>query len=91
MELRSPDPACNPYLAFALLLRAGAEGVREKKALCPPCDHNLYTAPKEILRGVRPLPKDFAAAAQLARESAFVRAALPQGVVDSLLGGQQPR
>ena len=91
MELRSPDPACNPYLAFALLLRAGAEGVREKKALCPPCDHNLYTAPEEILRGVRPLPKDFAAAAQLARESAFVRAALPQGVVDSLLGGQQPR
>lgn len=35
MELRSPDPACNPYLAFALIIAAGLEGMEEKRALLP--------------------------------------------------------
>ncbi|MBO1679322.1 glutamine synthetase family protein [Bittarella massiliensis (ex Durand et al. 2017)] len=90
MELRSPDPACNPYLAFALLLRAGAEGVRERKPLCPPCDCNLYTAPAEVLQGVRPLPQDLDAAVRAARESAFVREVLPQGLIRHLLESRQP-
>ena len=34
MELRSPDPACNPYLAFAAMIRAGLDGI--KKQLTPP-------------------------------------------------------
>ena len=42
MELRSPDPACNPYLAFALLLHAGLDGIEKGEKLPEPCNLNLY-------------------------------------------------
>ena len=40
-ELRSPDPLCNPYLAFALLIRAGLDGVQQQLTLPPAADMNL--------------------------------------------------
>ena len=43
-ELRSPDPLCNPYLAFALLIRAGLDGIRTNAALPPAADINLQCA-----------------------------------------------
>lgn len=42
IELRSPDPACNPYLAFSLMLAAGMKGVRENYKLPPPVEENIY-------------------------------------------------
>lgn len=42
MELRSPDSTCNPYLAFALLLHAGMEGIKMKKTLPKAVEGNLY-------------------------------------------------
>lgn len=44
LELRSPDPACNPYLSFALLLAAGLEGVREKLEPPPHSQENVFEA-----------------------------------------------
>ncbi len=44
MELRSPDPACNPYVTLALLIYAGLEGIEEQKKLCPPTNLNLRHA-----------------------------------------------
>lgn len=42
LELRCPDPSCNPYLAFAVMLKAGLDGI-EKKMECPdPVEENLY-------------------------------------------------
>jgi len=42
MELRNPDPACNPYLALAVILKTGLEGIKNK-AVCPPSvDQNIY-------------------------------------------------
>jgi len=42
MELRNPDPTCNPYLALAVILKTGLEGIK-KKAECPPSvDQNIY-------------------------------------------------
>jgi glutamine synthetase len=44
MELRSPDPTCNPYLAFALLLEAGMDGIDRHLPLPPAADLELYNA-----------------------------------------------
>ena len=42
MELRCPDPACNPYLTFAALLQAGLEGIEKGYELPEPMEKNLY-------------------------------------------------
>ena len=46
MELRSPDPACNPYLAFALLLHAGLDGIERGLPLCGATNRNLLPCGK---------------------------------------------
>ncbi len=42
VEFRAPDPSCNPYLAFAVMLHAGLAGIRDKLPLPPPVEENLY-------------------------------------------------
>jgi glutamine synthetase len=51
IELRSPDPACNPYLAFAVMLRAGLDGIKE--GLMPPeaIEEDIYSLDDESLAG----------------------------------------
>ncbi len=58
IEYRAPDPACNPYLAFAMVLAAGLKGVEEGYELPPETQANLYQlTPEELLaEGIRPLP-----------------------------------
>ena len=86
MELRSPDPMCNPYYAFALLLRAGLEGVREKLELTPPADRNLYLEPPE---GGEQLPVSLAEAVELAKRSEFIARALPAEVAGCYLDAKR--
>jgi glutamine synthetase len=45
VEFRCPDPACNPYLAFAAMLMAGLDGVQNRIDPGPPIDKNLYDLP----------------------------------------------
>ncbi len=80
-ELRSPDPLCNPYLAFALLIRAGLSGVRSGAELPPPADFNLYTAPGEITQHYRTLPGTLGLARAAARESRFIAESLPETII----------
>lgn len=80
-ELRSPDPLCNPYLAFALLIRAGLDGVRQQLTLPPAADMNLYTASADTAAGYRTLPGSLAQAKNEACHSAFIAASLPQTVI----------
>ncbi|HOL16945.1 MAG TPA: type I glutamate--ammonia ligase [Bacillota bacterium] len=60
VELRSPDPSCNPYLAFAVALRAGLDGVMRKLTPPPPVDGNIYNMTDEELkeRGIDQLPSN---------------------------------
>ena len=60
MELRCPDPACNPYLTFAVLLQAGLEGIEKGYELPEPMEKNLYhLSPDERKRlGIEQLPGD---------------------------------
>lgn len=57
-ELRSPDPAANPYLAFALMIQAGLRGMEQNLELPPASDLNFYQADGESLSRFQPLPQD---------------------------------
>jgi glutamine synthetase len=58
LEYRAPDAACNPYLAFAVILAAGLKGIDEEYDLPPEAVANLFTmTPAELAKaGIRPLP-----------------------------------
>ena len=74
MELRCPDPACNPYLTFAVLLQAGLEGIEKGYELPEPMEKNLYhLAPDERRRlGIEQLPETLGEAIELTAESELV-------------------
>ena len=81
-ELRSPDPEANPYLAFALLIYAGLEGI-EKKMQLPECaDINLFSAPAQVLAKFRRLPENLEAAKAAALNCSLVRERLPEELVN---------
>jgi glutamine synthetase len=71
MELRCPDPACNPYLTFAALLQAGLEGIEKGYELPEPMEKNLYNlSPEERRRlGIEQLPETLGAAIELTADS----------------------
>ena len=81
-ELRSPDPLANPYLAFALLIHAGVEGLQQRMIPPAPANVNLFKAQPETLARYEKLPTSLAEARSLAANSAFVRAHIPQSILD---------
>lgn len=83
MELRSPDPSCNPHLAFAMLLYAGLDGIRKELSLPPAVDLNLYTAQADELKGISTLPQTLEEAVSLARNSRFVQSILPEKTLEN--------
>lgn len=85
-ELRSADPTANPYLAFALLIRAGLDGIERRLTLPEPADFNLYTAPPEVLSRYKLLPASLAEAAAAAQASPEVARWLPEPVLRAYLG-----
>lgn len=77
VELRSPDPAANPYIAFSLLIYAGLDGILRNLPAPPSADFNLYDAPAEQLASFRRLPITLEEAQAAAAASSFVRDHLP--------------
>lgn len=78
IELRSPDPACNPYLAFAAMLGAGLEGIEKKYELGNPMDKNLYrlTPEERDEMGIISLPATLGEAISHTEKSEIVRRTL---------------
>jgi len=78
VEYRSPDPACNPYLAFAVMLAAGLEGIEKKYPLRDPVERNVYVMGEEERRKYRieSLPEDLWEAIKTTEQSELVRKAL---------------
>jgi glutamine synthetase len=71
VEIRSPDPACNPYLTFAALLHAGLDGIEKGYELPDPMDMNLYDLSHEeqLRAGIAVLPGSLGDAIELGAES----------------------
>jgi glutamine synthetase len=87
IEYRAPDPACNPYLAFAVMLAAGLDGI-EKRLLPPaPVERNVYemTPEERAEMGIGQLPGDLWEAIELAEQSDLVRKALGDHVFEKFI------
>ena len=87
LELRSPDPACNPYLAFSVMLAAGLEGI-EKDYKCPePVERNVYKMTPEERKKfkIESLPDSLEEALHLTAKSKLVREALGDHVFNAFL------
>lgn len=91
IELRSPDPSCNPYLAFALMLAAGLKGIEQKYDLPAPIEENIFDMNSEIRRrnNIQALPDTLENAAILFAESALARETLGDHIFDSLLANKK--
>ncbi len=91
MELRSPDACLNPYLAFALLLNAGLEGVEQQLPLGPPQHTDLRPdgGPVDERAAVGRLPYDLGQAMAAAAESDFVRNIITPGILQQFLAAKQ--
>ncbi|MFH2063878.1 MAG: glutamine synthetase family protein [Pseudomonadota bacterium] len=75
IEFRSPDPACNPYLAYAVMLGAGLEGIEKKYPLPAPIEEDIYEmkAQERKQHGIEDLPENLYAAIQLTEKSSLVK------------------
>jgi glutamine synthetase len=78
VEFRSPDPACNPYLAFAMMLAAGLQGVADNAELPPPASDNIYemSVSERLASGIESLPENLSEAIAAMEGSELVRATL---------------
>ena len=87
IELRSPDPACNPYLAFSVMLAAGLDGIERGLELPPEVATDVYemSADEHAERGIGLLPGDLDEAIRETEESELVRSALGDQVFEWFL------
>jgi glutamine synthetase len=78
VELRSPDPSCNPYLAFAVMLRVGLDGIARDLPLAPPVEEGLYTLEESarLRKGIAVLPATLGEALAALTDDDVVRTAL---------------
>jgi len=87
IEFRSPDPACNPYLTFSVMLAAGLEGIEKGYEPPQPVEANVYemTDEERIKRGIGTLPSSLWDAIQLTEKSELVRKALGDHVFEAFI------
>lgn len=88
VELRNPDPATNPYLAFAAMLAAGLDGIEKHRELCAPQeDHDFFKMTPEEMRelGVETLPRNLGDAVEEFAASELMRDVLGSHVHEYLV------
>lgn len=85
IEVRSPDPKANPYLAFTLLIYAALDGI--KNNLVPPAavDENLFAADKKITSALKILPDTIEEARRIAAKSDFIKETLGEEILKAFL------
>jgi len=87
IELRCPDPSCNPYLAFAVMLAAGLDGIERKLALREPVEENLYHMgePERETRKVSALPASLGDALEELKKDKVVQEALGEHIYERFI------
>ncbi len=87
MEFRAPDPACNPYLAFAVQLAAGLEGIEKGYALPDPIEEDIFEMDEKARNaaGIVSLPGNLFEALLVVMESDLVRQALGDHIYNKFL------
>ncbi len=87
IEFRSPDPTCNPYLAFSVMLAAGLEGIEKEYEVPKPIEENVYemTEDERQKRGISTLPASLEEATLLTEKSELVRKTLGDHVFNAFI------
>ena len=90
-ELRCPDPACNPYLAFAVMISAGLKGVEEKFELRSPTEEDIFEMDEaeRAAHGITSLPGSLAQAIELAEGSSLLKEALGDHVFEKFIANKK--
>jgi glutamine synthetase len=90
-ELRCPDPACNPYLAFSVMLAAGLKGVREKYELPDPVEEDIFemSDKRKAELGIMSLPGSLGEAIEITARSELVREALGDHVFEKFVANKR--
>ena len=91
VELRSPDPAANPYLALAVCLAAGIDGIRNKIEPPEEVPENVYELKEEekASRGIESLPADLHAAICELQKDAFIKEVLGEHISSKLIEAKE--
>src|SRR6476646_4275837 len=87
IEYRAPDPGCNPYLAFSVLLAAGLKGIDEGYELPDEATNNIFemTSEERLTEGIGSLPTSLAEAVQVMESSELVAETLGEHVFEYFL------
>jgi len=87
VEFRSPDPACNPYLVFSVMLAAGLEGIEKGYEVPAPVEENVYEMSKEERdrRGIGTLPGSLLEAIRFTEGSELIKKSLGAHVFDAFI------
>ena len=87
MELRSPDPTCNPYLAFAVMLGAGLEGIENKYELVDPIEEDIFdmTQAERTAKGITELPGNLYDAIKETEKSDLVKKILGDHIFNKFI------
>ena len=87
IEYRAPDPACNPYLAFSVMLAAGLDGIDNEYELPDPAKADVFdlTEAERSERGIESLPSNLLEALRITEDSELVRNALGDSVFNSFV------
>ena len=85
LELRSPDPCCNPYLAFALIIYAGLDGIERNLKAPEEVNVNLYQAKDDITSQLKAIPDSIRKASNITRESEFIAEYIPEKIIEAYL------
>lgn len=91
IELRAADPACNIYLAFAIMLAAGLEGIQKKAEIVEPVEENIYhmSGTRQKKFEIRTLPRNLEEAVKLMEKSDFVRETLGDHIFHKLIANKK--
>ncbi|MFB0527022.1 MAG: glutamine synthetase family protein, partial [bacterium] len=90
-ELRSPDPACNPYLGFAVMLAAGLEGIEKGYALPEPIEKDIFLLSDEEkeTQGIKVLPGSLIEAIQITEKSQLVKKTLGEHIFNKFIDNKK--
>jgi glutamine synthetase len=87
LELRCPDPACNPYLAFAVMLKAGLDGIKRRLPLPEPIEESIFQFDNTELRrrNIETLPSTLREAIEELKQDEVIQEALGEIIYENLI------
>lgn len=89
LELRCPDPSCNPYLASAVILKAGLDGIQQKMTLADAFEETMFSQKQSRLRKAELLPTTLGEALEALQEDDVILSALGPYIADRFIQAKQ--